>query len=48
MVVALFNEVADLKRTRVLNIKLGSLKSGQFRPIEGAELEGFLKALGLK
>lgn len=48
MVVALFNEVIDLKRTRVLNIKLDNLKTGEARPIEGAELDEFLKTLGLK
>ncbi|MEA2701314.1 MAG: rRNA pseudouridine2604 synthase [Candidatus Parcubacteria bacterium] len=48
MVVALFNEVADLKRVRVLNVKLGTLKSGQARAIEGTELDEFLTLLGLK
>lgn len=47
MVVALHNEVADLKRVRVMNIKLGSLKSGGIRPIEGKELEEFLSLLNL-
>lgn len=40
---ALFQEVADLKRIRVMNIKLGNLKSNQFREIKGKELEEFLK-----
>ena len=48
MVVALHNEVADLKRVRVLNVKLGKLKMGGTRPIEGAELDEFLALLGLK
>lgn len=48
MVVALFNEVADLKRVRVLNIKLGTLGPGKVRAIEGEELDEFLKLLGLK
>ena len=39
---ALFQEVADLKRTRVLNILLGNLKSNQFREIKGKDLETFL------
>lgn len=39
--------VADLKRIRVINIKLGTLKSGQFRTIKGAELKEFLKELGV-
>lgn len=47
MVVALFNEVSDLQRTRIMNIELGSLKPGATRPIEGPELETLLKSLGL-
>ena len=37
----------ELKRVRVMNIKLGGLKPGTFRAIEGAELETFLHALGI-
>ncbi len=40
---ALKYEVKDLKRSRILNIKLGKLKTGQYRKIEGKELEKFLK-----
>lgn len=47
MVVALFNEVRSLKRTRIMNISLGNLAPGQYRPIEGAELETFLRQLGM-
>jgi pseudouridine synthase len=47
MVVALFNEVTDLERVRVLNIKLGDLATGAYRAIEGKELDTFLKSLGL-
>ncbi len=47
MVVALFNEVASLKRTRIMNITLGTLKAGGYRPIEGEELREFLTGLGL-
>lgn len=47
MVVALFNEVSDLQRTRIMNIELGSLKPGATRPIEGVELETLMKSLGL-
>ena len=47
MVVALFNEVTDLERVRVLNIKLADLPTGKARPIIGTELEIFLKSLGL-
>lgn len=38
----LFQEVADLKRERIMNIGLGSLKSGAFREIKGEELALFL------
>jgi 23S rRNA pseudouridine2604 synthase len=48
MVVALHNEVADLKRVRVLNIKLGTLKAGKARAIEGEELDELLTLLGLR
>ena len=47
MVVALFNEVRELKRVSVLNIKLGPLKEGASRKITGPELQTFLKTLGL-
>jgi len=40
-------EVADLARTRIGTLELGNLGSGQFRQIEGEELEIFLKELGL-
>ena len=39
---ALFQEVADLKRIRFMNIKLGSLKPNAFREIKGVELKTFL------
>jgi 23S rRNA pseudouridine2604 synthase len=39
---ALFQEVKDLKRVRVMNIKLGELKSNQLRELKGKELEEFL------
>ncbi len=39
---ALFQEVADLKRERVMNIKLGSLKPKGIRVIKGKELSTFL------
>jgi len=47
MVVAMHNEVRTLERTAVLNIKLGPLKRGSWRKIEGKELSAFLKLLGL-
>lgn len=47
MVVAMHNEVVDLKRTRILNIRLGTLKGGQARSIDGEELQAFLESIGL-
>ncbi|MFZ3011561.1 MAG: pseudouridine synthase [Minisyncoccia bacterium] len=38
----LFQEVADLKRERIMNIKLGNLKPGASREIVGKELSIFL------
>ena len=38
----LFQEVADLKRTRILNINLGNLKPNALKKIEGKELTIFL------
>lgn len=37
--------VVDLKRVRVMNIRLGRLKSGTYRRIAGTELEELLKLL---
>ena len=37
---------SHLLRKRIMNIKLAGLKSGESRPIEGAELDAFLKSLG--
>lgn len=47
MVVALHNDVVDLRRVRVANIQLGRLREGDWRPIEGEELYNFLGSLGL-
>ncbi len=44
---ALFQEIADLKRERIMNIKLGNLKDGGLREIKGEELKEFLKSLGI-
>lgn len=44
---ALFQEISDLKRIRVMNILLGTLKPNNFREIKGPELEEFLSSLGL-
>lgn len=45
MCTALGYEVVDLKRVRVMNLKLGSLKPNQKKEIKGEELEIFLKSL---
>lgn len=42
---ALFQEVADLKRERIMNIQLGNLKPRGIREIKGKELEEFLKPM---
>lgn len=47
MCTALGWEVVDLKRVRVMSVKLGTLGSGQQRKIQGAELEELLKSLGI-
>ncbi len=47
MCVALFQEVDDLERIRIMNIELGKLSSGQYRAIEGEELQTFLHSLEL-
>lgn len=44
---ALTLPIDTLKRVRVMNIKLGKLKSNEFRKIESNELAVFLKSLGL-
>lgn len=48
MCVALFQEVDDLKRTRIMNIRLNDISEGKYRNIEGEELRKFLHSLGLK
>ncbi len=47
MCVALFQEVDELKRIRIMNILLGNLAVGAHRKIEGAELKKFLEDLKL-
>lgn len=47
MCAALFQEVETLKRIRVMNIDIGSLKENEYRKIEGEELKIFLRSLGL-
>ncbi|MDD5720988.1 MAG: RNA pseudouridine synthase [Candidatus Pacebacteria bacterium] len=43
----LFQEVADLKRERIMNIKLNNLKPNTLREIKGEELAIFLNSLSL-
>jgi len=45
---ALNQEVEGLKRIRIMNIKLGKIKSGQYKEIFGTELEEFLSALKIR
>lgn len=47
MCVALFQEVYDLQRTRVMNIELHTLPTGKYREIVGEELHDFLHSLEL-
>lgn len=47
MVAALGNEVEDLERVRVLTVRLGALKHGESRAIEGAQRARLLAALGI-
>ncbi len=47
MVAALHNTVDELVRTRILNVRLEDLPSGEWRPIEGDELATFLQSIGL-
>jgi 23S rRNA pseudouridine2604 synthase len=37
----------ELKRVRIMNIKLGALKPNEQRALSGAELDAFLKGVGL-
>jgi 23S rRNA pseudouridine2604 synthase len=44
---ALTLPIESLKRVRIMNIRLGQLKSNMYRKIEGEELKEFLKSLSL-
>ena len=44
---ALTLPIENLRRVRVMNIKLGKLETNAYRKIEGEELNEFLKSLGL-
>lgn len=45
MCAKLDRQVLDLRRVRIINIKLRNLRSGTFRSIEGEELRAFLGSL---
>ncbi len=47
MCAALGYNVTDLKRTKIINIDLGKIKSGEYREIKELELKEFLQKLGL-
>ena len=48
MCTALGYSVVDLKRIRIMNIKIEGLKPGKFREIKGVELKEFLAKAGLE
>lgn len=48
MCAALGLTTSALKRTRIMNVSLGSLKAGAHRAIEGVELDRLLTSTGLK
>ena len=48
MCLALGYKVIGLKRTRIMNIRLGKLRSGSYRMILGNEKDDFLSALNLE
>jgi 23S rRNA pseudouridine2604 synthase len=47
MCAALDLTVDELERTRIMNIELKGLKSGEYRELRGNELATFLKSLGM-
>ncbi|MHB0865755.1 MAG: pseudouridine synthase [Minisyncoccota bacterium] len=47
MVAALHNQVVDLERVRIMNVRLEDLKPGAWRPIKGAELATLLSSIGI-
>ncbi len=48
MVSAMHNQVVELERVRILNIRLENLAPGTWRAIEGEELKAFLAQIGMK
>ncbi len=47
MCAALHNDVEDLTRIRVMNVRLGAMKPNSHREIAGKEMETFLAGIGL-
>src|SRR6185437_15522989 len=43
---ALGYATTELRRVRIMNIKLGNLSAGKYRPIAGSELDRFRRSLG--
>ena len=39
-------DASGIERKRIMNVRLGRLAPGEYRPIQGKELQDFLKALG--
>jgi len=48
MVSAMHNQVVELERVRILNVRLENLAPGTWRAIEGDELATFLAHIGMK
>ena len=48
MAEALYHKVIDLKRIRIMNVKLGEIKHNEYRDIEDKELDELLSSLKLK
>ena len=42
------HHVIDLRRVRIMNIKIGDLTAGKYRKIEGIELKKFLQIIGMQ
>lgn len=47
MCAALHADAIELQRVRIMHVRLGNLKAGEYRPLEGEELAQFLDDLGL-
>ncbi len=45
---ALHHSVVNLKRIRIMNVELGNINEGEYRAINGAELDTLLKSLQLR